>query len=319
MADDSRDTPVVLSRIYTRTGDDGNHRPRRRLPGPQDRHPPGRLRRHRRGELRDRDGHDVRRSCPPDMVALLGRIQNELFDCGADLATPLPTAARVPAAAHRRELRARWRQACDEYNADLPVLRSFILPGRHAGRRAAAHRAHRDPARRAHRVGRRRRPRRHHQPAGPPSTSTGCPTCCSSWPAPPTRAPATSSGARAATASRITCAGRREPPYADTTVIARDAKSSGASPGGDASSQARKPVSAWSVIASSRLARVASADASGGGLPRPRRRSGPAPRASRLDGHRAAGDDASASAGGTRARGAAATPSAPCQLSSSRW
>ena len=65
-----------------------------------------------------------------EIVALLRRVQNDLFDVGADLCTPLTEAApehtplRVtPAYVDRLEA------ACDKWNADLPALRSFILPG----------------------------------------------------------------------------------------------------------------------------------------------------------------------------------------------
>lgn len=62
-----------------------------------------------------------------DPLALeLGRIQNDLFDLGADLATPagIDGALRiVPAQVARLEV------AIDELNADLPPLTSFILPG----------------------------------------------------------------------------------------------------------------------------------------------------------------------------------------------
>ncbi|KQN20607.1 cob(I)yrinic acid a c-diamide adenosyltransferase [Sphingomonas sp. Leaf33] len=63
----------------------------------------------------------------------LARIQNDLFDLGADLATPgdIPGALRVtPAQVERLE------QAIDALNADLEPLTSFILPG---GMPAAAH------------------------------------------------------------------------------------------------------------------------------------------------------------------------------------
>jgi len=65
-----------------------------------------------------------------EIAALLRRVQNDLFDVGADLCTPLTEAApehtplRVtPAYVDRLEA------ACDTWNADLPALRSFILPG----------------------------------------------------------------------------------------------------------------------------------------------------------------------------------------------
>jgi cob(I)alamin adenosyltransferase len=65
----------------------------------------------------------------PDVVALLGRIQNDLFDVGADLCTPLSDSPAHPplrvSGAYVDDLEA----ACDRYNADLEPLRSFILPG----------------------------------------------------------------------------------------------------------------------------------------------------------------------------------------------
>ena len=67
--------------------------------------------------------------------AMLGRIQNELFDLGADLATPegIEGALRiVPAQVERLE------REIDGMNADLEDLRSFILPGG-AGGSAALH------------------------------------------------------------------------------------------------------------------------------------------------------------------------------------
>lgn len=64
---------------------------------------------------------------------LLMAIQNELFDLGAQLASPEPARAGVP---HITEAHiARLEQAIDEYDANLPPLRAFILPG---GARAAA-------------------------------------------------------------------------------------------------------------------------------------------------------------------------------------
>ncbi|WP_294292249.1 cob(I)yrinic acid a,c-diamide adenosyltransferase [uncultured Sphingomonas sp.] len=63
----------------------------------------------------------------------LARIQNDLFDLGADLATPgdIPGALRVTPAQV-----ARLEQAIDTLNAELEPLTSFILPG---GVAAAAH------------------------------------------------------------------------------------------------------------------------------------------------------------------------------------
>ena len=58
--------------------------------------------------------------------AMLGRIQNELFDLGADLATPdgIEGALRIQPAQI-----ARLEREIDAMNEDLEPLRSFILPG----------------------------------------------------------------------------------------------------------------------------------------------------------------------------------------------
>ena len=129
MTDDSRDTPVVLSRIYTRTGDhgttainDGTRVPKTdtRLAAYADTE-----------EANCAIGVAITLgSLPADMVRLLRRIQNELFDCGADLATPLPkTPPEYPQLRIDESYITALETACDEYNATLPTLRSFILPG----------------------------------------------------------------------------------------------------------------------------------------------------------------------------------------------
>jgi cob(I)alamin adenosyltransferase len=70
---------------------------------------------------------------PGDMVTLLRRVQNDLFDVGADLCTPL--AATYQTAPLR--VQAPWVEeleaACDTYNEPLATLRSFVLPGGTAG------------------------------------------------------------------------------------------------------------------------------------------------------------------------------------------
>jgi cob(I)alamin adenosyltransferase len=129
MTDDSRDTPVVLSRIYTRTGDagttainDGTRVPKTdtRLAAYAD-----------TDEANCAIGVAITLGrLPADMVRLLQRIQNELFDCGADLATPLPqTPPEYPQLRIDEAYVTALEAACDEYNATLPTLRSFVLPG----------------------------------------------------------------------------------------------------------------------------------------------------------------------------------------------
>jgi cob(I)alamin adenosyltransferase len=66
--------------------------------------------------------------------AMLGRIQNELFDLGADLATPGDDFA--PSEMTLRIVQAqidRLEREVDEMNASLEPLRSFILPGGSGG------------------------------------------------------------------------------------------------------------------------------------------------------------------------------------------
>ncbi len=64
---------------------------------------------------------------PERFTGWLQRIQNDLFDVGADLAVPLSddrSRLRVVG-----EQTAWLEQACDEVNAELPALKSFVLPG----------------------------------------------------------------------------------------------------------------------------------------------------------------------------------------------
>ncbi|MFN2537632.1 MAG: cob(I)yrinic acid a,c-diamide adenosyltransferase [Mycobacteriales bacterium] len=67
---------------------------------------------------------------PEDVWSLLRRVQNDLFDVGADLSTPVVQEdlgyepLRV-----LPEYTARLEQACDHYNSELEKLSSFILPG----------------------------------------------------------------------------------------------------------------------------------------------------------------------------------------------
>jgi cob(I)alamin adenosyltransferase len=75
----------------------------------------------------------------PALDAMLERIQNDLFDLGAELATPhdpekpLDPAMRLAILPSQVE---RLEREIDQLNADLPPLKSFVLPG---GSAAAAH------------------------------------------------------------------------------------------------------------------------------------------------------------------------------------
>lgn len=62
----------------------------------------------------------------PQIDELLARVQNNLFDVGAELATPDPQKSpRTIGPSHIRAL----EEAIDRYEADLPPLKQFILPG----------------------------------------------------------------------------------------------------------------------------------------------------------------------------------------------
>ncbi len=68
------------------------------------------------------------------VVATLARVQNDLFDVGADLCTPLTAA--TPAHPPLRVTEAYvddLEAACDRFNDELSPLRSFILPGGSVG------------------------------------------------------------------------------------------------------------------------------------------------------------------------------------------
>lgn len=66
---------------------------------------------------------------PEPYRAWLRRVQNDLFDAGADLAVPESPGAERERLRLRGEQVTWLEQACDEVNATLQPLRSFILPG----------------------------------------------------------------------------------------------------------------------------------------------------------------------------------------------
>jgi cob(I)alamin adenosyltransferase len=126
---------VNLTRIYTRTGDAGSTR---------------------LGDMSETTKTDARLAAyadvdeanahigvalatgglDQDVADLLLRIQNDLFDVGADLCTPVVAEPDFPPLRIEQEYVDRLEQWCDHYNEDLPKLRSFILNGGTAG---AAH------------------------------------------------------------------------------------------------------------------------------------------------------------------------------------
>jgi cob(I)alamin adenosyltransferase len=67
---------------------------------------------------------------PPEAMAdLLRSVQNDLFDVGADLSTPVTPDPAYPPLRVTAAYTERLEAACDEYNETLPKLASFILPG----------------------------------------------------------------------------------------------------------------------------------------------------------------------------------------------
>ena len=65
----------------------------------------------------------------PSLTDLLRSIQNDLFDVGADLCTPIDPDPKYPRLRVTPDYTARLEGACDTYNARLEKLGSFILPG----------------------------------------------------------------------------------------------------------------------------------------------------------------------------------------------
>ncbi|MFC9441093.1 cob(I)yrinic acid a,c-diamide adenosyltransferase [Nocardia sp. NPDC057030] len=60
---------------------------------------------------------------------VLLQIQNDLFDAGADLSTPVVAEPKYPPLRITQVYIDRLEGWCDEFNAELPALNSFILPG----------------------------------------------------------------------------------------------------------------------------------------------------------------------------------------------
>ena len=128
MARDRKDKPVVLSRIYTRTGDDGSS-----ALGDGSRVPKSDPRLVAYADVDEANcaiGTALALGRPgEDVAVLLRRIQNELFDVGADLCNPITPEPKYPPLRVGDSYVTRLEQACDQYNEELPTLRSFVLPG----------------------------------------------------------------------------------------------------------------------------------------------------------------------------------------------
>src|SRR5512132_115201 len=119
-----RDEPVRLTRIYTGGGDrgetslgDGTRVPkldcRIAAFGAVD-------------ELNSHIGLALAADLSDDLREVLTRVQNELFDLGADLSVPFGVTDRLRIS--DAQISA-LEQDCDRFNAELPDLTSFVLPG----------------------------------------------------------------------------------------------------------------------------------------------------------------------------------------------
>jgi cob(I)alamin adenosyltransferase len=126
----SRDEPVRLTRIYTRGGDTGET-----SLGDGSRVSKLDCRIGAFGtvdELNSALGVVLAGDVPDRVRDPLTRIQNELFDLGADLSVPWGVTDRLRV---EQDMIDRLEELCDACNADLPALKSFVLPG---GTEAAA-------------------------------------------------------------------------------------------------------------------------------------------------------------------------------------
>jgi cob(I)alamin adenosyltransferase len=119
-----RDEPVRLTRIYTRGGDEGET-----SLGDGSRVSKLDCRIGAFGtvdELNSALGLVLAGDVPEAMRGPLVRIQNELFDVGADLSVPWGVTDRLRV---EQSMVDGLERLCDDFNADLPELRSFVLPG----------------------------------------------------------------------------------------------------------------------------------------------------------------------------------------------
>ena len=119
-----RDEPVRLTRIYTGGGDrgetslgDGTRVPkldcRIAAFGAVD-------------ELNSHIGLVLAAAVPDELRVVLTRVQNELFDLGADLSVPFGVTDRLRISDVQI---SSLEHDCDRFNAELPDLTSFVLPG----------------------------------------------------------------------------------------------------------------------------------------------------------------------------------------------
>ncbi|KAA1250435.1 cob(I)yrinic acid a,c-diamide adenosyltransferase [Mycobacterium simiae] len=119
---------IHLTRIYTRTGDDGTtglsdfsrvSKTDARLVAYAD-----------CDEANAAIGVAVAQGSPDQQITeVLRQIQNDLFDAGADLSTPVLQNPEHPPLRITQAYINRLERWCDTYNEGLPALNSFVLPG----------------------------------------------------------------------------------------------------------------------------------------------------------------------------------------------
>ena len=120
----ARDEPVRLTRIYTRGGDAGETS---LGDGSRVSKLDGRIEAFGTvDELNAAIGVVLAGDVPDALRGALERVQNELFDVGADLSVPAGVEGRLRV---EQSMVDRLEEDCDLFNAGLPELRSFVLPG----------------------------------------------------------------------------------------------------------------------------------------------------------------------------------------------
>ncbi|OBI13430.1 MULTISPECIES: cob(I)yrinic acid a,c-diamide adenosyltransferase [unclassified Mycobacterium] len=119
---------IHLTRIYTRTGDDGTT-------GLSDfsrvsKNDPRLVAYADCDEANSAIGVAIALGQPDQEIAgVLRQIQNDLFDAGADLSTPVVENPEYPALRVTQPYIDRLEGWCDKYNENLTALNSFVLPG----------------------------------------------------------------------------------------------------------------------------------------------------------------------------------------------
>jgi cob(I)alamin adenosyltransferase len=119
---------VNLTRIYTRTGDDGTTNL-----GDMSTTSKLDLRLAAYADVDEANSHIgvaiALGTLSDDVVAVLTHVQNDLFDVGADLSCPIADDPKHPPLRVEPDYIDRLEGWCDAYNESLEKLRSFILPG----------------------------------------------------------------------------------------------------------------------------------------------------------------------------------------------